>query len=256
MINWSKYFDKIYCLHFIPYTERKKLMDFQLKRVGILDSGIFEYSFTYGNQQEKKFKQYVKKIRPQIENDKFISIPILYGHYKIIKKAKEQNLQHILILEDDARFLKDLDKIEQILSNRPKNANVILYDKFIIKSELNKQFKPINNYYNTFECCCSTGCYSLDNIGIKYLLHKYETYPQTADGYFYAAKDCLKGLTYCCSNKNLAVQASFKKSNNVNLMQNTQLTFQMFYKYLNIDFNDYMMRKDGSPYNYGDYIEE
>ena len=231
MINWSKYFDRIYCLHFVPYTERKELLEIELERVGILNSNIFEYFFTYGNQQEEKFKQYVKKVRPQIEKDKFINIPILYGHYSIVKKAEKEKLKHILIIEDDIRFLKNLNLIEQIIKNRPQDANLILYDKFITNPNLIKQFKPVNNYYNTFECCCSAGCYSLDNKGIKHLLYKYETFPQIADGYFYAAKEFLNGLNYYCSNINLAIQSLFKKSNTLTILNNQIINFQMFYKY-------------------------
>ena len=35
MINWSKYFDKIYCILEIENLNRKQLLEYELKRVGI-----------------------------------------------------------------------------------------------------------------------------------------------------------------------------------------------------------------------------
>ena len=254
MINWYNYFDKIYCLFYTPYIKRKQLMQFQLDRVGILNSNIFEWYYTFGNKIDKDFNQYIHD--KKCKNDWIINVSITLGHYKIIRDAYYKGYNKILILEDDIRFLKDLNKIKQILDNRPQNINVIMYDKFIFNYNMLKQFKPINDYFSTFTSCCSTGCYQLDRKGMQRVIQIFEEKPITADAIFFKALHYLKNLNYRCSNINLAVQATFKQSNNTIFYKNDFLKSQSNYKYLEICFDDYMMRKDGSPYYYGDYIEE
>ena len=164
MINWAKYFDKIYCINYIPYIKRKKLMESELKRIGILDSGIFEWQYTYENKLNKNFEAYIKEKNHKY--DDIINISLMLGHYYAIRDAYTKGYKKILMLEDDARFLRDLDKIELILNNRPENANVILYDKFVRSYNSAKQFKYINKYYSIFYSVRSTACYELDRKGM------------------------------------------------------------------------------------------
>lgn len=256
MINWAKYFDRIYCLHFIQYSNRKQLMQFQLNRVGILNSGIFQWKYTFKNElNQKLYRTFIKKRHK--ENEKTLNVSILFGHYNCIKDALFNNYNRILIIEDDIRFLKDLNKIQQIIKNRPQDANIILYDKFIVSKDYLNQLTPINNYYSIFNHCCSAGCYQLDKKGMEKLKSLVISTPMTFDGYFYKSQEFLnKDLKCYCSIDNIAVQALFRNSQTMNLYNCTDaLMFQRFYKWLNINFDDYMMRKDGSIYNYGDWIE-
>ena len=148
-ITWNKYFDKIYCLHYIPFKERKELMDFQLKRIGILDSGIFSYYLTYNNALDKKFERFFRYSSEKIKNNIFINTSIFFGHYNVIREAYAHDYNRILIIEDDVRFLRDLNKIEQVLNNRPQNADIILYDKFLYSMvDFNKlALNKVNDYY-------------------------------------------------------------------------------------------------------------
>jgi hypothetical protein len=48
MIKWDKYFDKIYCIHFLPTrNERIQRIEDEISRVGILSSNIFHWKYTY-----------------------------------------------------------------------------------------------------------------------------------------------------------------------------------------------------------------
>ena len=255
MIDWSKYFDRIYCIHFVQYTKRKQLLEFELNRVGILNSGIFQYQFTYNNF---KFNQYIKEVL-NIPCHFYRYISVALGHYEAIRDAYNKDYNRILIIEDDVRFLRDLNKIEQILNNRPQNTNLILYDKFIYYKYELKQFMPINNYYSTFKNCWSAACYQLDRKGMQKLISLMETELKNPDNYFFEAEKYLNDIIYCCSKTNMAVQAQYKISqiilNNIS-KEDMYLTNVLIkgYKKINIDFDNYMMRKDGSPYYSGDYI--
>ena len=255
MIDWTKYFDRIYCLHFTPYIERKQLMDFQLNRVGILNSGNFEYRYRDGSDLDKKFAAYIKEHYSVFYQYNTSVVDIMLNHYECIRDAYYRGYKRILIMENDQRFLKDLNKIEQILQNIPQDANLIMFDKYILKYNLAKQFKSVNPYYSTFEHCCSAGCYALDRKGMQKMIYLIETQPNIPDGYFNNVNIHFNGLKCYCSTKNLAVQAVFKKSVNVNFYNKDLFELQMHYKYLQICFDDYMMRKDDSLYYYGDYIK-
>ena len=256
MIQWNKYFDRIYCLHFIPFIERKQLMDFQLDRVGILHSSIFEYHYEYGTYSDKIYDNYVREHSigkmKEISDGRVVSI--IFNHYNAIREAYSRGCKRILILENDVRFLKNLNQIEQILEHRPKDANLILYDKFIFDYKMAQQFKSVNDYFSTWQDLSSASCYQLDRKGMKKIIQKEEKFLVCIDWYFYYKE--LEGLNYYCSTKNMAVQGFFRK-NNMQWDQEKTDSFGLskYYKYLNINFDDYMMRKDGSPYYYGDFID-
>ena len=62
---------------------------------------------------EKRFHKYLKEKNAQ--NAKQIGIlnySINLGHYQCIREAYYKGYNKILILEDDIRFLKDLNKIK------------------------------------------------------------------------------------------------------------------------------------------------
>ena len=256
-ITWNKYFDKIYCLHYIPFKERKELMDFQLKRIGILDSGIFSYYLTYNNALDKKFERFFRYSSEKIKNNIFINTSIFFGHYNVIREAYAHDYNRILIIEDDVRFLRDLNKIEQVLNNRPQNADIILYDKFLYSmGDFNKlALNKVNDYYAKFSRCTSAGCYQLNRKGMKRIIELTEKEPQMCDCYFYSADQSLTNLNYYCSIENLAIQSTFSDAQQ-NITENNSMNYHRLYKYQNIDFDKYMMRKDGSPFYYGDLIDQ
>ena len=266
MIQWNKYFDRIYCIHFVQYTKRRQLLEFELNRVGILNSGIFQYQFT--DRSNIKLCECVLTKLPYsniIRNYTYISV--ILGHYYCIRQAYTKGYERILILEDDVRFLKDLNLIQQILQNKPKDGNIILYDKSIPDSYSNKQFHSVNDYYYSFTYCWSAACYQLDRKGMERLLNLMESFNQlrNPDEYFYNTPLFFNNLHCYCSKQNMAIQIQFKDSElrknvSINLESiNLSLyisTITKGYKYLNINFDDYMIRKDGAKFNYGDFIIE
>ena len=130
-ITWANYFDKIYCLHNVQYIKQKQLMQLQLNRVGILNSGIFEWQLIFNNNTDNAINRY---IQPQHD------ISIIINNYFCIRDAYYHNYNRILILKDNIKFN---DNILQVLQNRSLNTNVILYN--------------------------STKCYQLNKQGIKLL---------------------------------------------------------------------------------------
>lgn len=253
MIDWTKYYDKIYCINFCQYTKRKQLMQFELNRVGILNSGIFEWYFTTNRSLDKEFENYLHNkfnycLSPQD------SVSLTLGHYNVFKDAYFKGYNRILIIEDDMRFLKDLNLLKQILQHRPENMNLILYDKFVFNLNTLPHFTPVNDYFSIYSQCCSSGCYELDRIGMQKMLQKLEKQIHAMDYYFYECKTWLVDMNYCYSKLNLAIQTCFKDTN-ILLRTNSINSLHEWYKMTKVDYNNYMVRKDGSPYNYGDLVQ-
>lgn len=248
MINWAKYFDKIYCINFCQFTERKQLMQFQLNRVGILKSGIFEWYTTY--QTNFNFYNYLKTKYPYIVHN----VSLMFGHYNCVREALYNRYERILILEDDARFLKDLDLIEKILENKPEDADLILYDKIIENYVRAQQFENYNEYYYKFNNCWSAACYFLSRKGAERFAYLIEKLPTAVDSKFDNIKYHFKNLNCYCSKTNIAVQCTFQNCFSGDLA-GKDFNWQKLYKYLQICFDNYMIRKDGSPYSYGDVIK-
>ena len=256
-ITWSKYFDRIYCINFIDYDKRKKLMQFELKRTGILDSGIFEWYTTYGNNLDKAYQKLIfNSFKTIYEKNPWTNVSAMFGHMGCIRDAIEKGYKHVLILEDDARFLKNLNQIEEVLDHRPEGYNIILYDKMLLRNVKKSQFKPINEYYSSFSFLYSAGCYQLDPKGMKRIIELFETIPQPIDNYFGCAfKELGEDIKACCSNTNLSIQIVFEDANNLKKIWKSARDVQSTYQTLGICFDNYMMRPSGAVYYYGDVIE-
>lgn len=130
MIDWTKYFDAIYCLHYLPNKERKVKIDSEFERVGILNSGILHYKFTYPSPFDKVL------LRSLPYNKKFVLQHILprainagMGYYSIYQEALGLGYTKVLVIEDDIAFLKDVEELEDILNHIPEEWDFLRFDK-------------------------------------------------------------------------------------------------------------------------------
>ena len=119
MIDWKKYVDKIYAVHFL--NSKNNYNDFinELKRVDIYSSDIFEIFEGIPSSLINKLADQANDVSGCINSiDGLHSIyNMLFNHYFVIKKAYIKGYDKILVLEDDICFLKDINKITQILDN-------------------------------------------------------------------------------------------------------------------------------------------
>lgn len=269
MIQWQKYFDKIICINFCQFTERKKLMEFELKRVGILDCPVFEWLFTYKGPYERMFKD---MLDPEDKIYSESTLSCILGHLNATKKAYYSGCKNVLVIEDDERFLRDLNKIEDILEKMPEGQyDVLLFDKFITygggglegyKKLISNKEKYLNQFYISYtQRILSAGCYCLSRHGMQTIINLTDEGDVTTfDTYFNYQKlnDVWKKV---CTAQNLSVQAvfmdaeNFVRSGDISSPNEKSLHFQHVYKNQQLNFDDYMMRIDGSKYDYGDYID-
>lgn len=162
-INWNTYFEHIWCLHYLPYTDRYEHSLNEFKRLGILDSNIFEFKYTYNNPLQVKigfsnclnFDGVMKNIICKQHNLGILNTTL--AHYEIVKESLYRGFRRILIVEDDNIYLKDLDLMKSILDNIPGDFDMCLLNRTntLLSSE---QFayitanNSVNDYYSKLAC--------------------------------------------------------------------------------------------------------
>ena len=232
---WGENFDKIYCIRWtgkglLDLNDTSYPLISELKRVGILDSGIFEMVYSTNMPSNVVYYERMNGFEFPEErlNERFIHVTMT--HYQIIKKSYELGYKRILILEDDVIFLNSIDIINNIISNIPSEGEIVLYDYVEIKNigDSNDNFHKdtlISKYYHNFYSGLLSSCYSLNSEGMRYLMWCIENGPMyEIDKYFsyynvhysqchnnmYIAKSQVPKMI--CSNIRLAIQTNNYKN--------------------------------------------
>ena len=131
---WDR-FDKIVCVHYLPYKDRVDGITEQLKRVGILDNPKFEWCYTVDN----KFSRHLLNAIPQkidLHNVNESNIKYTIDSYVLLKRLQFMGYKRVLILEDDIVFHKDLNFVAEVVDSTPDDFDVMNYDPFVIRNPL------------------------------------------------------------------------------------------------------------------------
>lgn len=207
MIDWKKHFDHIYCIHYIPYTDRYAKCLAELTRVGIRNSGVFSWKITWDSPLFDKFYQ-VCNAAPSVG-----CMKVGFSHYMCIKEAYELGFNHVLILENDNIFLKDVDEIERILNDLPEDYDICFLDKIpsktakyeeaIVNDKVNDSFIDIDKKFYVL-----ANCYALSRKGMEHVLKSQERRLAISDSYlrFSASNPEEPGLKRYAAIKTIAIQ--------------------------------------------------
>lgn len=220
MIEWNKYFDHIWCLHYIPYTDRYEHCIKELGRLGILNSGIFELKLTYQNYLQKKIAEansfnFSPLMKQLVINNKMHGLlNVSIAHYEIIKESLARGFNKILILEDDNIYLSNLVDIYNSLENMPddydmcmlsKNNNTLSKEEFINYTEnnqVNDYFSKLSNHFTGFNCI------ALSNRFMQYYCKSQEECFRQAD--FPCDDNVNNGFNCYYAKKSVCIQEAFK----------------------------------------------
>ena len=174
MIDYSQHFDAIYCLSLADFVRRRNDMHWELKRVGIEDSGILHWKITVRNA----FYKYIYKNPDFPVEDWWTHLQgcmnCTMGHYEIMMECLARGFKRVLIIEDDIRFLKDIGEIETHLRNLPE-YDICMWDKNIPweKEPFHNAVREskVNDYYIDFTNVKlnSTGCYAVNAKAMEYI---------------------------------------------------------------------------------------
>lgn len=124
MIDWGKYFDRVYCVHCTTQEFKlPRLMD-ELSRVGLLISPVFEMRYTSPSVWDEVIRQ--------AEPDPVISAGVVNLGLETIRLLREslaRGFRRILVIENDVAFLKDLSALEKSLDEMP-DRDIVQFDYF------------------------------------------------------------------------------------------------------------------------------
>lgn len=117
-------FDRVYLLT-CPVYERERLpsMRAELERVGLADRTEVLWC---GKMPMLSRLMYSLRRDKALRTEEQFSL--LWGHYRSVKIALARGASHVLVLEDDCRFLKDLDMLAGIMSSIPADYDYVQFE--------------------------------------------------------------------------------------------------------------------------------
>ena len=185
--NFFDIFNHIYCLHYLPASDRLPKLKEELKRVGIDENAdYFSWVYDYPTPLlDNIYKDSRLNMNTALKSSSREYIKrVSMKHYEIAKEAYALNYERILILENDVRFHKDLDYISTMLSNIP-DTDVVMFDKMVcsapsedIKYKRYVKTLPEDALYGdmnesgVFFIFCS--CYALNRKAMKHIIDAHE----------------------------------------------------------------------------------
>ena len=142
-IDWKKYVDAIYGIHFLPYKSRRVSFEVELDYMDILHNPIFKYHFTYPNVFDRPIVDYYHPTFRDYNNErKSLVTNITLAYHSIFREAQELGYRSICIVEDDIRFLHDKQSWIQTLEHLPTEWDFIQFDK-ILNRENNHRLQTL-----------------------------------------------------------------------------------------------------------------
>lgn len=241
MINWVDKFDQIYCIRFLPCkNDRDFRIQNELKRVGILDSGILSYKNTFLSPWQEVLRHTIP-LKHRGLQQKRGNFNCAYAHYEIYKEALGLGYKRILVLEEDIVFLKNLVLLQQIFDNFP-DYDVVLFDKFVynpyeyIRDVQIKQ-NIINNFFVTFNAQSthygSGACYSVNSTAMNAFITQQERQ-------FFAADELWNDWTDNVECNKLTKAFSILNAGYQQPFPNTTNTVEQAYSYIQLDKTMYV----------------
>ena len=191
MINWTKYFDAIYLIHYEGQIERKANIYRELDRVGITSHPRF-----------KEMTDYVSPLKYATRYENPQSAAGTLSHYRCWCDMKYHAYDRVLIMEDDIVFLKDINEIERLLEEQPKRYDLCLFDWMITYNQIGGNNRPIemledakiSEHYCYFTSSWLLSCYAISNRMAEYFKKALEN--NSADPKLHAADHFSQGIAF------------------------------------------------------------
>jgi GR25 family glycosyltransferase involved in LPS biosynthesis len=114
MVNFNKYFDRIYVINLDRRPDRLKYFQKEIDK--------------YGIKNVERFPA-IDGLTISSNNNTLLAgeIGILMTHLEIIKKCHFEGVKNVLILEDDVFFSNEINKLDEYMSEVPKDWDFIYF---------------------------------------------------------------------------------------------------------------------------------
>ena len=213
-VNKLSDFESIICLVYTEKQYRQEAHFDEMCRVGLKISVEYHWNFpTPYDKWEMDRLPIVPFVRQRIG-----CYNVSKGHYAAIKTAYHLGVKTLLIMEDDCRFLKDLNKLEEYLSEAPDDWDVLMLDHFRMRGDV----VQVNKHWARCRASASCACYAVNRKAMERLIRMYES---AVKGNYRAPllRNCDMWLdtkylgddvNFYCSTPNLAVQCQCPDESN------------------------------------------
>lgn len=174
MPKWKDKYDFTVSLCYTGNRARVPPLDAELERVGLEpDVRIWNVPCPF----ERKVLDGVVA-RPEMRGGALLNSGL--GHYRAVKTAYELGAERSLVLEDDVRFLKDLDALAEIVELAPENG-IALYDLCGIAEDVQDWKKEADalagrslDGWAPIDNPLSLACYGMDRKAMAWFIECFE----------------------------------------------------------------------------------
>ena len=171
MIKWDS-IDYVALSAYTEYRDRFYLIEKELSRVGVLDRVHvhWDYPSVFTEEQEShiNLSPYGMKYKG--------TFAIAKSVYGILKTAYCLGSKNVLLMQDDIRFLKRLDLLEEAVTNIPTDADLVMLDcaRPLSTSEMQLGWKKYHENLDyskvkfiPFDFLTSEGCYIMSRKAME-----------------------------------------------------------------------------------------
>ena len=210
--------DKIYFLHLSDRYDREEWMNKQIQQIGFPKNKVNIW-WTCRRQISLDISKYIPSIYNQYSyllnsNPNVVAnaFNCAFEHYSIIRTSYERGFNHILIFEDDVKFLVDIKMFKYFINHIPDDYNICKLHNNVVRKinnsthfldkSTNLRSIPIHIknlkeplFYEEKECFLSTAAYLINRIGMKSIIESYNSNFTVADHVFNSLGQDIK--IYC-----------------------------------------------------------
>lgn len=215
MIDWSRHFDRAYCVHYLPQKRKWTRLVSELKRVGLCGNPIFEMRYT--TDLTYKFDECIRQhagVRANNAGCVNLGLEVM----SILAEAQAFGYKRIMILENDVAFLKDLREIEATLEAIPPDADVVQMDNFVVPNgqefyrALKAQRRAGDRFFDAgFHTFYSGAVFALNSaVAIQTMIDEMQTHLEPPDAFF--APLGARGLKRVVADRSIGIQLVYSDS--------------------------------------------
>lgn len=204
-------FDICYVLNVSDRKDRRDNMEFQFNDIGIEDinhSDWIRYHYTtrfpYNDIIMAAFNS-TKKGRFTKPNE----YDCARNHYAIVKECFDRGFNHILIMEDDIKFLKDVQTLYDFINNIPNDYDILQFGGFTTDKRCLDILNKIDEFWVMHKGIqlWNASMYALSRKGMEFYIKFMNKFFWVADGPLYMAPNNDKLVNTYISTKPLVIQA-------------------------------------------------
>lgn len=186
-------FDICYVLNLSDRSDRRSNMEYQFHKLGLEDINYSDW-LRYHYTTKFPYNYLIADAFNKTNEGRFTKAneyDCARNHYSIVKECYDRGLNHILIIEDDIKFLKDYKTFIDFIDNIPVDYDILQFGGFTTDPNAISILKKYNeNIYWTKHRdigLWNASMYALSRKGMEYYIAFMDKFFWVADGPLFKA---------------------------------------------------------------------